>query len=105
MPLLKRLHVETDEVYVCSFTADGMRTLTGAQGSPFQLWDAAEFPLWHSEMESGAVFSQWSEAVSSTASLQHVSAPDTPCHILIVDSNPGGSETGARSVSRSRTVA
>jgi hypothetical protein len=25
MPLLKRLHVETDEVYVCSFTAPGSR--------------------------------------------------------------------------------
>jgi len=41
MPLLKRLDIKTNELYVCSFSADGTRALTGAQGSPVQLWDVA----------------------------------------------------------------
>src|SRR5437868_3280821 len=41
MPLLKHLDSKTDEVYVCSFAADGTRALTGAQGNPVQLWDVA----------------------------------------------------------------
>src|SRR5947209_20219374 len=39
MPSLKRLDIKTDEVYVCSFSVDGTRALTGARGNPVQLWD------------------------------------------------------------------
>src|SRR4051794_35056834 len=41
MGSLKRLDIKTDEVYVCAFSVDGTKALTGAQGNPVQLWDVA----------------------------------------------------------------
>ena len=34
-----QLEIKKDEINDCSFTSDGKRALTGAQGSPVQLWD------------------------------------------------------------------
>src|SRR5262245_32012804 len=37
--MTSQLEIKKDEINDCSFTSDGKRALTGAQGSPVQLWD------------------------------------------------------------------
>jgi len=37
--MTSQLEIKKDEINDCSFTSDGKRALTGAQGGPVQLWD------------------------------------------------------------------